>query len=84
MSENQPSIWSYPNLLRNINILADEIGILPSATSPDSETLATCATDENLTFWMLYEMCTGSLGSTGEGSNMTGKGNKMAEQMTIQ
>ena len=34
MSDNQPSIWSYPNLLRNINILADEIGILPSATSP--------------------------------------------------
>ncbi|KAG0636697.1 WD40-repeat-containing domain protein [Tuber brumale] len=83
MPDNQLNIWSYPNLVRNVEIPAHETRILHSALSPDGQTLATCASDENLKFWKLFEKRPGSSGSAREGSSITGKGSKMAKQMTI-
>ena len=83
MSDNQLNICSYPNRVRNIKILAHQIRILHSALRCDSQTLVTCATDENLKFWKLFEKCPSSSGSASVGSNITGKGNKMAKQKTI-
>ena len=84
MPDNQLNIWSYPSLVRNVEIPAHETRILHSALSPDGQTLATCASDENLKFWKLFEKRPGSSGSAREASGITGKGDsRMAQQMTI-
>jgi cell division cycle protein 20 (cofactor of APC complex) len=84
MPDNQLNIWSYPSLVRNVEIPAHETRILHSALSPDGQTLATCASDENLKFWKLFEKRPGSSGSGGrESSGITGKSDRMVKQMTI-
>lgn len=53
--DNHLSIWSYPTLVKNVDITAHDSRVLHSALSPDGQTLATCASDENLKFWKIFE-----------------------------
>lgn len=80
LPDNQLTVWSYPTLVRNVEIPAHETRILHSALSPDGTTLATCASDENLKFWKLFEKRpAGSAGAAGG----RGKAEGMSKQMTI-
>lgn len=53
--DNVLSIWSYPSLTKNVDIVAHDARVLHSSLSPDGQTLATCASDENLKFWKIFE-----------------------------
>lgn len=53
--DNSLSIWSYPTLVRNVEIPAHETRVLHSCLSPDGQMLATAAADESLKFWKLFE-----------------------------
>ncbi|PVV05364.1 hypothetical protein BB560_000118 [Smittium megazygosporum] len=53
--DNSVTVWSYPDLNKVISIPAHNSRILHSALSPDGQTLATIASDENLKFWRLFE-----------------------------
>lgn len=79
--DNSISIWSYPTLVKNIEIPAHESRVLHSCLSPDGQMLATAAADESLKFWKLFEKKAGSAGITGQGSS-TAKAS-MTKQMTI-
>ncbi|KAK8164025.1 cell division cycle protein-like protein Cdc20 [Phyllosticta citrichinensis] len=57
---NALSVWSYPSLVKNIEIPAHEQRILFSSLSPDGQTLATASADENLKFWKLFEKKAGA------------------------
>lgn len=65
--DNSLSVWSYPTLVKNIEIPAHESRVLHSALSPDGQMLATAAADESLKFWKLFEK-KGSSGLVGGGS----------------
>lgn len=67
---NTLSIWSYPNLTKVIDIAGHDSRVLHSALSPDGQTLATCASDENLKFWKIFE----AAGKHKPVSSMRGKG----------
>jgi cell division cycle protein 20 (cofactor of APC complex) len=58
--DNSLSIWSYPTLVKNIEIPAHESRVLHSALSPDGQMLATAAADESLKFWKIFEKKPGS------------------------
>jgi len=79
--DNQLTVWSYPTLVKNVEIPAHETRVLHSALSPDGQMLATCASDESLKFWKLFEKKAGS--GSGSGNSSSGKGSGMAKQMTI-
>ncbi|TRX93836.1 hypothetical protein FHL15_005218 [Xylaria flabelliformis] len=79
--DNSLSIWSYPTLVRNIEIPAHESRVLHSCLSPDGQMLATAAADESLKFWKIFEKKSGSAGGIGAGVS-SGKA-EMAKQMTI-
>ncbi|KAI0860152.1 WD40 repeat-like protein [Xylaria cubensis] len=79
--DNSLSIWSYPTLVRNIEIPAHESRVLHSCLSPDGQMLATAAADESLKFWKIFEKKAGSAGGIGAGVS-SGKA-EMAKQMTI-
>ncbi|KAH6634275.1 WD40-repeat-containing domain protein [Chaetomium sp. MPI-SDFR-AT-0129] len=66
--DNSLSIWSYPTLVRNVEIPAHESRVLHSCLSPDGQMLATAAADESLKFWKIFEKKPGS------GSSLTGVG----------
>jgi cell division cycle protein 20 (cofactor of APC complex) len=53
--DNQLTIWSYPSLVKNAEIPAHEARILHACLSPDGQTVATAASDENLKFWKIFE-----------------------------
>ncbi|PVU90457.1 hypothetical protein BB561_004882 [Smittium simulii] len=53
--DNTISIWNYPSLTKVIDIPAHDSRILHSAISPDHQTIATVACDENLKFWKIFE-----------------------------
>jgi cell division cycle 20, cofactor of APC complex len=78
--DNSLTIWSYPNLVRNIDIPAHESRVLHSCLSPDGQTLATAAADESLKFWKLFEKKPGATGFAGAGSSSKAA---MVKQMTI-
>ncbi|KAI9806531.1 MAG: ubiquitin-protein transferase activating protein [Piccolia ochrophora] len=80
--DNSLSIWSYPNLVKNVEIPAHETRVLHSCLSPDGQMLATAAADESLKFWKLFEKKPGS-GSAARESALGGKGGQMAKQMII-
>lgn len=82
LPDNQLTVWSYPTLVRNVEIPAHETRILHSALSPDGQTLATCASDENLKFWKLFEKRAGGAGNSRSGAR-NGKNVGMSKQMTI-
>ncbi|KAH8129848.1 hypothetical protein FP744_10006916 [Trichoderma asperellum] len=79
--DNSLSVWSYPTLVRNVEIPAHESRVLHSCLSPDGQMLATAAADESLKFWKIFEKKAGSSVGTG-GAGASGKA-EMAKQMTI-
>ncbi|PNP44782.1 hypothetical protein TGAMA5MH_03591 [Trichoderma gamsii] len=79
--DNSLSVWSYPTLVRNVEIPAHESRVLHSCLSPDGQMLATAAADESLKFWKIFEKKAGSSASAG-GAGASGKA-EMAKQMTI-
>jgi cell division cycle 20, cofactor of APC complex len=79
--DNSLSIWSYPTLVRNVEIPAHESRVLHSCLSPDGQMLATAAADESLKFWKVFEKKTGAAGAIG-GAGASGKAD-MVKQMTI-
>ncbi|KAI0431585.1 WD40 repeat-like protein [Xylaria sp. FL1042] len=79
--DNSLSIWSYPTLVRNVEIPAHESRVLHSCLSPDGQMLATAAADESLKFWKIFEKKAGSAAGVGAGAS-SGKA-QMAKQMTI-
>ncbi|KAI1082014.1 WD domain-containing protein [Whalleya microplaca] len=79
--DNSLSIWSYPTLVRNVEIPAHESRVLHSCLSPDGQMLATAAADESLKFWKVFEKKAGAAaGISGSGSSAKAT---MAKQMTI-
>ncbi|EPE10184.1 wd repeat-containing protein slp1 [Ophiostoma piceae UAMH 11346] len=79
--DNSLSIWSYPTLVRNVEIPAHESRVLHSCLSPDGQMLATAAADESLKFWKIFEKKAGASASSGS-SGASGKAD-MVKQMTI-
>ncbi|KAL2351467.1 WD40-repeat-containing domain protein [Cryomyces antarcticus] len=79
--DNSLSIWSYPTLVKNIEIPAHESRVLHSCLSPDGQMLATAAADESLKFWKLFEKKPGS-SSLAAGGSSTAKAS-MTKSMTI-
>ncbi|KAJ9131979.1 WD40 repeat-like protein [Pleurostoma richardsiae] len=79
--DNSLSIWSYPTLVRNVEIPAHESRVLHSCLSPDGQMLATAAADESLKFWKVFEKKAGA----GAGVGTAGSSGKadMVKQMTI-
>ncbi|CAN6653980.1 APC/C activator protein Cdc20p [Trichomonascus vanleenenianus] len=63
--DNHLTIWSYPSLTKNVDIVAHDSRVLHSALSPDGQTLATCASDENLKFWKIFETVGRKVASAG-------------------
>ncbi|KAK4989634.1 WD repeat-containing protein slp1 [Elasticomyces elasticus] len=70
--DNSLSIWSYPTLVKNVEIPAHESRVLHSCLSPDGQMLATAAADESLKFWKVFEKKPGS-GSVAAGGSSTAK-----------
>lgn len=79
--DNSLSIWSYPTLVKNVEIPAHESRVLHSCLSPDGQMLATAAADESLKFWKLFEKKPGAAAAAREGS-ANPKAN-LVKQMTI-
>lgn len=79
--ENHLSIWSYPSLTKNVDIVAHDSRVLHSALSPDGQTLATCASDENLKFWKIFEGVSKKVSSTAGSALASGK--EMGKAMMI-
>lgn len=71
--DNSLSIWSYPTLVKNIEIPAHESRVLHSSLSPDGQMLATAAADESLKFWKVFEKKAGSAGIAGVGAGAGAK-----------
>lgn len=55
MPHNHITVWGYDEGNKIIDIPAHDSRILHSALSPDGQTLATAAADENLKFWKIFE-----------------------------
>ncbi|KAK3393782.1 WD40-repeat-containing domain protein [Podospora didyma] len=80
--DNSLSIWSYPTLVRNVEIPAHESRVLHSCLSPDGQMLATAAADESLKFWKIFEKKPGAASASMGGVGSSGKA-EMTKQMTI-
>lgn len=80
--DNSLSIWSYPTLVRNIEIPAHETRVLHSSLSPDGQLLATAAADESLKFWKVFERKAGTSASASREGGVGSKA-KMNKSMTI-
>jgi len=78
--DNSLSIWSYPTLVRNVEIPAHESRVLHSCLSPDGQMLATAAADESLKFWKIFEKKPGTPSITTTGSSAKAE---LAKSMTI-
>ncbi|KAI5184284.1 cell division cycle 20, cofactor of APC complex [Nematocida homosporus] len=62
-SDNSVGVWKFCTM-RKIGVMEGHTDrVLYSALSPDGNVLATCAADENLNFWQLFESPTESKGS---------------------
>lgn len=80
--DNSLSIWSYPTLVRNIEIPAHETRVLHSCLSPDGQMLATAAADESLKFWKIFERKPGTSAAASREGGVGSKGG-MTKSMTI-
>ncbi|KAL1978278.1 hypothetical protein VTN31DRAFT_1137 [Thermomyces dupontii] len=80
--DNSLSIWSYPTLIRNVEIPAHETRVLHSCLSPDGQMLATAAADESLKFWKIFERKPGTAAAASREGGVGSKG-QMAKSMTI-
>ncbi len=74
--DNSLSIWSYPTLVKNIEIPAHESRVLHSCLSPDGQTLATAAADESLKFWNVFQKAT-------KGPSTESRKATMSQQLTL-
>ncbi|WEW54815.1 WD repeat-containing protein slp1 [Emydomyces testavorans] len=81
--DNSLSIWSYPTLVRNVEIPAHETRVLHSCLSPDGQMLATAAADESLKFWKIFERKPGTPASASREGGVGSKGGQITKQMTI-
>lgn len=79
--DNSLSIWSYPTLVRNVEIPAHESRVLHSCLSPDGQMLATAAADESLKFWKIFEKKPGMTSHAGAAAS-SAKSTR-TKQMTI-
>ncbi|CEJ89021.1 Putative Wd repeat-containing protein slp1 [[Torrubiella] hemipterigena] len=79
--DNSLSVWSYPTLVRNVEIPAHESRVLHSCLSPDGQMLATAAADESLKFWKIFEKKAGT--TAGIGSSGSSAKADLVKQMTI-
>jgi cell division cycle protein 20 (cofactor of APC complex) len=71
---NNLSVYSYPSMSRVVDIpSAHDSRVLHSAVSPDGQTVATVANDENLKFWKLFEK------QPKDGKGGSGSGGKRAK-----
>lgn len=52
---NSVAVWSYPTMTKIAEFEAHETRVLAASLSPDAQTLVTCAADENLKFWKLWD-----------------------------
>lgn len=80
--DNSLSIWSYPTLVRNVEIPAHETRVLHSCLSPDGQMLATAAADESLKFWKIFERKPGTSAAAAREGGVGSKAT-MAKSMTI-
>ncbi|KAJ5089335.1 WD40 repeat-like protein [Penicillium argentinense] len=80
--DNSLSIWSYPTLVRNVEIPAHETRVLHSSLSPDGQMLATAAADESLKFWKVFERKPGSSASASREGGVGSKA-QLTKSMTI-
>ncbi|KAF9586232.1 ubiquitin-protein transferase activating protein [Lunasporangiospora selenospora] len=53
--DNNLSVYGYPSLSKVIDIPAHDSRVLHTSLSPDGQTVATLASDQNLKFWKLFE-----------------------------
>ncbi|KAL1952929.1 hypothetical protein VTO42DRAFT_3932 [Malbranchea cinnamomea] len=81
--DNSLSIWSYPTLVRNVEIPAHETRVLHSCLSPDGQMLATAAADESLKFWKIFERKPGTSASASREGGLASKSTQRSKQMTI-
>lgn len=61
-------VWSYPAMQALANIEDNGARILGSSLAPDGQTLVTCAADENLKFWRIFDPPQRKLGPGSAGS----------------
>lgn len=80
--DNHLTIWSYPSLTKNVEIVAHDSRVLHSSLSPDGQTLATCAADENLKFWKIFEQV-GKKASSASSASSTIASKEMSKSMVI-
>lgn len=80
--DNSLSIWSYPTLVRNVEIPAHETRVLHSSLSPDGQILCTAAADESLKFWKVFERKPGSSASAAREGGVGSKA-QLTKSMTI-
>ncbi|KAL2863718.1 WD40 repeat domain-containing protein [Aspergillus lucknowensis] len=80
--DNSLSIWSYPTLVRNVEIPAHETRVLHSCLSPDGQLLATAAADESLKFWKIFERKPGTNASASREGGVGSKA-QLTKSMTI-
>lgn len=52
---NHLSVWSYPSLQKIVDLPGHDARILNTTISPDGQTIASSASDENLKFWKVFE-----------------------------
>lgn len=79
--DNSLSIWSWPSLVKNVEIPAHESRVLHSCLSPDGQMLATAAADESLKFWKVFEKKAGASSSSRDGSATNSKASLVKEMV---
>lgn len=80
---NHLTLWSYPTLAKHVDIVAHDSRVLHSALSPDGQTLATCASDENLKFWKIFESVGRKNGGAGASGSSLASGKDVGKVMMI-
>jgi cell division cycle protein 20 (cofactor of APC complex) len=81
--DNQLTVWSYPTLVKNVEIPAHEARVLHACLSPDGQLVATAASDESLKFWKIFEKKAAGSASGSRGSGRDCGKSTMATQSTI-
>ncbi|KAH6581633.1 hypothetical protein BASA60_002339 [Batrachochytrium salamandrivorans] len=66
---NHLSIWSYPSLNKIADLSGHDSRVLHTAISPDGQTVASTASDENLKFWKAFESRKGKTTQSKRGSS---------------
>ncbi|KAG0251139.1 ubiquitin-protein transferase activating protein [Mortierella polycephala] len=72
--DNNLTVYGYPSMNKIADIKAHDSRVLHTAISPDGQTVATVASDENLKFWKLFEKQKKPKGKGNTGESFTGLG----------